>query len=79
MNDQLDKQFYEFAVLFELRNALRSGDMWVVRSRKYKDFNEYLLDNESFNNFKIIPHYLVLILMTLKNLFKVELEYLLTT
>jgi len=53
VNDQLDKQFYEFAVLFELRNALRSGDMWVVGSRKYKDFDEYLLDNESFNNFKI--------------------------
>lgn len=29
--------------LAELRSALRSGDVWVVGSRQFKDFEEYLL------------------------------------
>ena len=33
----VDRQFYDFAVLSELKNALRSGDLWVVGSRQYKD------------------------------------------
>jgi len=52
-NNQLDRQFYEFALLSELKNALRSGDIWVVGSRKYKDFDEYLLDQETFDKLKI--------------------------
>lgn len=32
----VDRQFYEFAVLSELKNALRSGDIWVVGSRNTK-------------------------------------------
>ncbi len=47
-NNAIDKQFYEFAVLTELKNSLRSGDIWVVGSRKHKDFDEYLLDKEVF-------------------------------
>ena len=27
----------------ELKNALRSGDIWVVGSRQFKEFDEYLL------------------------------------
>lgn len=45
----IDKQYYEFAVLAELKNALRSGDIWVIGSNKYKDFDEYLMDKESFH------------------------------
>ena len=45
-NGAIDKQFYEFSVLTELKNTLRSGDIWVVGSRKHKDFDEYLLDKE---------------------------------
>ena len=30
-------------VLSELKNALRSGDIWVLGSRQFKDFDEYLL------------------------------------
>lgn len=50
---EIDRQYYEIAVLSELKNALRSGDVWVVGSRKYKDFDEYLLDKETFNTLKI--------------------------
>ena len=48
----IDRQFYEFAVLSELKNALRSGDIWVTGSRQYKDFEEYLLDPTTFTTLK---------------------------
>ena len=41
--DGLDRRFYELCVLSELRNSLRSGDIWVKGSRQFKDFEEYLL------------------------------------
>ncbi len=34
----IDRHYYEFGVFSELYNHLRSGDMWVVGSRQYKDF-----------------------------------------
>ena len=30
----------------ELKNALRSGDMWVLGSRQFRDFEDYLLPRE---------------------------------
>ena len=48
----IDRQFYEFAALSELKNALRSGDIWVTGSRQYKDFEEYLVDVTTFNTLK---------------------------
>jgi TnpA family transposase len=44
----IDKRFYEFCLLSELRNALRSGDIWVKGSRQFKDFNDYLLPPAEF-------------------------------
>ena len=41
--DGLDRRFYELCVLSELKNSLRSGDIWVQGSRQIKDFEEYLL------------------------------------
>src|SRR3954453_8631007 len=32
-----DRQLWETAVLFELRNALRSGDIWLADSRRYRE------------------------------------------
>jgi hypothetical protein len=34
----VDRRFYELCVLSELKNALRSGDIWVQGSRQFKDF-----------------------------------------
>lgn len=45
---QIDRRFYELCVLAELRNALRSGDLWVTGSRQFRDFEEYLLPAETF-------------------------------
>ena len=46
--DGLDRRFYELCVLSELRNALRSGDIWVQGSRQFKDFEDYLLPAPRF-------------------------------
>jgi hypothetical protein len=35
--------------LAELKNALRSGDVWVQGSRQFRDFDEYLIPLEKFN------------------------------
>jgi Tn3 transposase DDE domain len=45
----IDRRFYELCVLAELKNALRSGDIWVQGSRQFKDFDEYLIPSERFN------------------------------
>lgn len=44
----IDVRFYEICALSELRNALRSGDIWVRGSRQFKNFEEYLLPPPSF-------------------------------
>lgn len=41
-DDGTDRAFYEFCALSELKNALRSGDMWVTGSRQFRDFDDYL-------------------------------------
>ena len=46
--DGLDRRFYGLCVLSELKNALRSGDIWVQRSRQFKDFEEYLISASHF-------------------------------
>jgi len=46
--DGLDRRFYELCVLSELKNALRSGDIWVQGSRQFKDFEAYLLPTPRF-------------------------------
>jgi TnpA family transposase len=45
----LDRRFYELCALAELKNVLRSGDIWVQGSRQFKDFDEYLIPSERFS------------------------------
>ncbi|WP_411911284.1 hypothetical protein [Acinetobacter baumannii] len=42
------RKFYEICALSELKNALRSGDIWVKGSRQFRDFDDYLLPAEKF-------------------------------
>lgn len=44
--------FYELCVMVELKNALRSGDMWVKGSRQYRDFDDYLLAPGDYQQLK---------------------------
>ena len=50
--DGINRRYYELCVLSELRNALRSGDIWVQGSRQFKDFDEYLLPVATFDTLK---------------------------
>ncbi len=47
-DEGVDRRFYELCTLSELKNALRSGDIWVQGSRQFKDFDEYLLPVQKF-------------------------------
>ncbi|MGE4340979.1 MAG: Tn3 family transposase, partial [Pigmentiphaga sp.] len=38
-----DTRLWEIAVLFHLRDALRSGDVWLARSRRYGDLKQVLV------------------------------------
>ncbi|RMO96689.1 hypothetical protein ALQ33_200224 [Pseudomonas syringae pv. philadelphi] len=44
----IDRRFYEICALSELKNALRSGDIWVKGSRQFRDFEDYLLPPAQF-------------------------------
>ena len=44
----VDRRYYELCAISELKNALRSGDIWVEGSRQFKNFNEYLVPAQKF-------------------------------
>ncbi|AXI24628.1 Tn3 transposase DDE domain protein [Cardinium endosymbiont of Sogatella furcifera] len=45
----INRQYYEFCALNELKGALRSGDIWVKGSRRYKNFDDYLIPKNEFD------------------------------
>ncbi|HET8656502.1 MAG TPA: Tn3 family transposase [Longimicrobiaceae bacterium] len=47
-DEGIDRRFYELCVLSALKNALRSGDLWIPGSRQFKDFEEYLIPAPQF-------------------------------
>ncbi|WP_241277969.1 MULTISPECIES: Tn3 family transposase [Chryseobacterium] len=48
----IDRKFYELCIFSELKNHLRSGDLWVQGSRQYKDFEDYLIPAGRFVEMK---------------------------
>jgi TnpA family transposase len=42
-NDKIERQYYELCTLWELRNCLRSGDVWVDGGRRYNNPEHYLI------------------------------------
>ena len=44
----IDRRFYETCVLAKLGKRLGAGDLWVAVSRRYRDFEEYVLTPEAF-------------------------------
>jgi GNAT superfamily N-acetyltransferase len=44
----IDRRYYEMSAVTELKNGLKSGDVWVPGSRKYADFEDYLLPRPSW-------------------------------
>jgi hypothetical protein len=53
-DEGIDRRYYELCALSELRNALRSGDIWVQGSRQFKDFDEYLIPTEKYTELKSV-------------------------
>ena len=54
----IDRRYYELCALDELRGRLRAGDVWVVGSKQYQDFGDYLLPLERWRqrtNAKDVP------------------------
>jgi hypothetical protein len=50
--DGVDRRYYELCTMSELKNTLRSGDVWVEGSRQHKDFDEYLITTENFTTLR---------------------------
>jgi len=48
----IDRHYYELCALHELRNGLRSGDVWVAGSRQFKAFEDYLLPDDAWQGLK---------------------------
>jgi TnpA family transposase len=44
----IDRQYYEIYAMNELKGALRAGDIWVRGSRRYKNFDDYLMPGDDF-------------------------------
>jgi TnpA family transposase len=49
----IDRRHYELCAMSELKDALRSGDVWVQGSRQFKDFDEYLVPAEKFATMRL--------------------------
>ncbi|WP_139295241.1 Tn3 family transposase, partial [Planktothrix tepida] len=46
----IDRHYYEMCALAELRSGLRSGDIWVVGSKQFQDFEDYLLTDSAWQS-----------------------------
>ncbi len=51
-NGRLDRKYYELAVLWELRQELRAGNIWVEGSRRYARLSSYLIPQEEWPRLK---------------------------
>ena len=48
----IDRRYYEFCVLAELRDRLRAGDVWVTGSRRYRSFEDHLMSPEAMKHLR---------------------------
>lgn len=48
----IDRRYYEMATLTELKNRIRAGDISVEGSKNYKNFDEYIISKEEWQNIK---------------------------
>lgn len=48
----INRHYYEMAVLTELREHVRAGDVSIIGSRQYRDFEEYLFSEDTWNQSK---------------------------
>ncbi len=46
------RRYYEMSLLWELRRALRSGDIWLENSRRYANPESYLIPQEKWSSLR---------------------------
>ncbi len=51
-DETINRHYYEMAVLTELREHIRAGDVSIVGSKQYRDFEEYLFSKDSWTQTK---------------------------
>ncbi|MDR2068027.1 MAG: Tn3 family transposase [Holosporaceae bacterium] len=51
-DEGLNRHFYEFCVLTEIKNALYSGDLWIEDSRRFRAFDDHLIPMDRFEELK---------------------------
>lgn len=51
-NGSINRHYYEMAVLSELREHVRAGDISITGSRQYIDFEEYLISKDEWDQQK---------------------------
>lgn len=49
---KINRQYYEICVLWELRNGLRSGDIWVDGGRQYSNPEHYFIPKNQWHSIK---------------------------
>ncbi len=49
----INRHYYEMAILEELREHVKAGDISITGSKQYMDFEEYILSKEEWKNRKI--------------------------
>ena len=49
---KIDRHYYEMCVLWELRGALRAGDIWLEGSRRYANPETYLIPRDQWANMR---------------------------
>lgn len=50
----INRHYYELAALTELRNYIRSGDVFVVGSRQHRNFDDYLVSQEDWEHVSVV-------------------------
>ena len=48
----INRQYYEMAALTELKNDIRSGNIWIEGSRMHKKFGEYIISENKWQEIK---------------------------
>ena len=46
----INRRYYELAVLYAIRDGLKSGDLFIQHGERYDDYREQLVDDETFSN-----------------------------
>jgi hypothetical protein len=49
---EIDRKAYELCAVFELRDRLRAGDIWIEGSRQYQSFESELIPEPTFAQLK---------------------------